>query len=98
MTISINECIQKLTQTSAIVIDPVWVENLSLLVQIRDSAIHFHNSNKHLSIKVYELGMANLKNYVTLTEQWFKYDLSKYNFYLMPLSFFTNLNPLIALA
>lgn len=88
MTISIGECILKLAQISTVKIDPVWEENLNMLIQIRDSSIHFHNTNKRLSITVYELGMANLKNYVTLIKQWFDYDLSRYNFYLMPLSFF----------
>jgi hypothetical protein len=63
-------------------------ENIFLLMEIRDAAIHFRNDDKHLSKKVFEIGTASLKNYLTLISDWFNYDLSKYNFYLMPISFF----------
>lgn len=35
-----------------------------------------------------EIGTACLKNYLDLAGKWFNLDLSKYNFFLMPISFF----------
>lgn len=63
-------------------------ENIGLLTEIRDNAIHFINESKLFEKKVLEIGTASLKSYVTCTEKWFSYDLSQYNFYLMPLSFY----------
>lgn len=34
------------------------------------------------------MGTASLKNYIAVIQKWFQYDLSRYNFYLMPLAFF----------
>ena len=57
-------------------------------MEIRDAAIHFHNHDLYLNKKVFEIGTASLKNYLTLIREWFDYDLSIYNFYLMPISFY----------
>lgn len=65
-------------------------ENLGLLIEIRDNAIHFMNESKLFEKKVLEIGTASLKSYVLLVNEWFNYDLSQYNFYLMPISFFRN--------
>ena len=63
-------------------------ENILLLVEIRDNAIHFYNDSKLFEKKVLEIGTATLKSYVESVKEWFVYDLSQYNFYLMPLSFY----------
>ena len=63
-------------------------KNLELLIEIRDNAIHFINKDVDLSKKVQEIGTASLKNYITVIGEWFGRDLSQYNFYLMPMSFF----------
>ena len=63
-------------------------ENIELLVEIRDNAIHFFNESKFFEKKVLEIGTATLKSYVQCINEWFSYDLTKYNFYLMPISFF----------
>jgi hypothetical protein len=63
-------------------------ENILLLVEIRDNAIHFFNESKLFEKKVLEIGTATLKSYVDCVKEWFDFDLSQYNFYLMPLSFF----------
>jgi len=68
--------------------NPVIRENLVLLVEIRDSAVHFLAKGTHLQQRVQELGSACLKNYLSAARQWFGVDLSRYNFFLMPLSFF----------
>lgn len=73
---------------SKIDMDNVLKENLLLLLEIRDNAIHFIVKAKYFEKKVLEIGTANLKSYVTMFHEWFDYDLSKFNFYLMPISFF----------
>lgn len=63
-------------------------ENIELLVEIRDNSIHFMNNTKEFEKIVLEVGTATLKSYVTLINEWFNYKLDKFNFYLMPISFF----------
>ncbi|MHB8206439.1 DUF3644 domain-containing protein [Mucilaginibacter sp.] len=63
-------------------------ENIIALCEIRDNAVHFKNDEADLGKIVLELGTASLKNYLNAVKRWFDKDLSKYNFYLMPLSFF----------
>ena len=65
-------------------------ENLSLLIEIRDNAIHFMNDSKLFEKKLLEIGTSSLKSYVSMVNKWFNYDLSQHNFYLMPISFFHN--------
>lgn len=65
-------------------------ENLGLLIEIRDNAIHFINDSKLFEKKFLEIGTSSLKSYVNMVDKWFDYDLSQYNFYLMPISFFHN--------
>ncbi len=61
--------------------------NLLALLELRDSAIHFHN-DKVLTKEIQELGFANIKNYINIIKIWdIPIDLSLYNFYLMPLAY-----------
>lgn len=70
---------------------PVAVrENLELICEIRDNAVHFFNKGFDVARLVQELGTANLRNYLVLVRRWFGVDLSQYNFFLMPLAFFGN--------
>lgn len=64
----------------------VW-DNITALIELRDSAIHFYNYSAKFNVRIQEIGTASLKNYVILYKKWFGRDLSTYNFYLMPLSF-----------
>lgn len=64
----------------------VW-KNIEALLEIRDNAIHFYNHENSFSIRLQEIGAASLRNFVTIAHDWFRKDLSKYNFYLMPLAF-----------
>jgi len=82
MTIEIRGAIEKLQLPETL------KENLFLLIEIRDNAIHFTNKEPFFSKKVLEVGTANLKSFVNICLSWFDYDLNKYNFYLMPISFF----------
>lgn len=67
-------------------LDTAVMENLSSLIEIRDTAIHFYN-DKALSYLVYTLGVASLKNYQKLIKTWFDKSLLEYNFYILPLAF-----------
>lgn len=62
-------------------------ENLELICEVRDNAVHFLNKGFDIARLVQEIGTANLRNYLTLVRQWFGIDLSAYNFFLMPLAF-----------
>lgn len=90
VTISLFKAISKLENDHKVKLESSCKENISLLQEIRDNSIHFRNKESALNKKVQEIGTANLKNYLALIRDWFDYDLSEYNFYLMPLSFFTD--------
>ena len=64
------------------------IANLEILMEIRDNAVHYYNSDPELSQRILEAGTANLQNYVILAQEWFDHNLERYNFYLMPISFF----------
>lgn len=63
-------------------------DNILALVEIRDIAAHFFNKDLYLGRRILEIGTASLRNYLLLATDWFELDLSQYNFFLMPLSFF----------
>lgn len=61
--------------------------NIEALIELRDNSIHFININ-NISRQVQELGFACIKNYITLIkDKKIELDISKYNFYLMPLAY-----------
>lgn len=68
-------------------LDPVVLNNIVALVELRDSAIHFYNYSLQFNKRMQEIGTATLRNYVGVVKDWFNRDMSEYNFYLMPLSF-----------
>ncbi len=61
--------------------------NLDLLTEIRDNAVHFINKGLDFAKRIQEIGAAGLRNYVSASSEWFGIDLSRYNFYLMPMTF-----------
>jgi hypothetical protein len=62
-------------------------KNLEALLELRDSAIHFYNRSPVFAQRLQEIGAASVKNFAAAAADWFKRDLSEFNFYLMPLSF-----------
>lgn len=68
-------------------IDSAVRENLELICEVRDNAVHFMNKGLDISKIVQELGTACLRNYLLLVRRWFAIDMSAYNFFLMPLAF-----------
>jgi Protein of unknown function (DUF3644) len=63
-------------------------DNIMALIEIRDNAAHFLNKDLYLGRRVLEVGTASLRNYLQLATEWFQFDLSIYNFFLMPISFY----------
>jgi len=82
MTLSIGDAID------LVVLDSVLKQHLFALTEIRDNAIHLMNDSPMIKAKVQEVGTASLRNYLQVVKDWFNADLSKYNFYIMPMSFF----------
>jgi hypothetical protein len=63
-------------------------DNILALLEIRDNAAHLVNKEPYLGRRILEIGTASLQNYLQLTTAWFDLDLSRYNFFLMPISFY----------
>ena len=68
-------------------IDQRCIENLNLLREIRDNAVHLNNVSAGLGQRIQEVGSAAVKNFVAASEKWFSVNLDRYNIYLMPLAF-----------
>jgi hypothetical protein len=62
--------------------------NIELLMELRDNCVHLVSTDLALSERVLAIGTAAVKNYMMLARTWFGIDFSRYNFYLMPISFF----------
>ena len=84
-THSLDFLAKKLVETGAFDCN-AWA-NLQLLLEMRDSSIHFYNLSGGFPVRLQEIGTASLKNFVSATKSWFGRDMSEFNFYLMPLSF-----------
>ena len=84
-TITLPEVINRLKEKGFI---PKELElNLEALIELRDNAIHFANISS-ISKTIQELGFATIKNYMSFVKNnGIEIDLSKYNFYLMPLAY-----------
>jgi len=63
-------------------------DNIFALIEIRDNAAHFLHKDLYLARRLLEVGTASLSNYLLLVRKWFQMDLSHYNFYIIPISFF----------
>ena len=87
LTIGLQKALDILMSASVDPLPAEVAENIVLLIEIRDNSLHFHNSHLGFSMKVQEVGTASLRNFVNLSRNWFECDLSKFNFYLMPMSF-----------
>lgn len=81
-TITIGEAMDRVN------LDQTLADNLFVLIELRDNAIHLLNHSQLLNVKTLEVGTASLRSYLEMSKEWFSLDLSRYNFYLMPMSFF----------
>lgn len=87
MTIDLFESV-RLLNSDHVQISSVLLANLEALAEIRDNSIHFYNPDIRFAYKVLEVGTASLRSYARLVQEWFEQGLDKYNFFLMPLTFF----------
>jgi hypothetical protein len=88
ISIGLISLAKKLVEDKASGVEHGCYANILSLVEIRDNAAHFLNKDQYLTRRVLEVGTASLRNYLLLATDWFQLDLSQYNFFLMPLSFF----------
>lgn len=88
MSVSLYEALRIINEDYGVQIDKAVKDNIEALTEIRDNSIHFINDDYLLSTKIQEIGTASLQNYLHLVKDWFGDVLTRYNFYLMPLSFF----------
>lgn len=86
-THSLDYLANKLTEQK--VLDEACRKNLEALAELRDTTVHFYHRSPELGERVQEIGMAAVKNFASAAQDWFNEDLSRFNFYLMPLSFVT---------
>jgi hypothetical protein len=84
-THSVDYLAKKLTEQK--MLDRACRKNLEALAELRDTTIHFYHQSPELGERVQEIGMAAVKNFVAAIQDWFTDDLSRFNFYLLPLSF-----------
>jgi len=87
MTVSIDFLGKKLVESG--VLQEACRKNLDALTELRDTSVHLYHKNPKFEEHLLEIGMGCLKNFVAAVQDWFGADLSKHNFYLMPLSFAT---------
>lgn len=80
-TLSITDLIK--TEIS----DKNLVANLSLLLEIRDNAIHCFNKTKLLEKHYLEIIGATLSSFQTALMRWFSYNISNDNMFIIPICF-----------
>lgn len=85
-TISIGKAIKNLEASGDI--QKITADSIRLLIDIRDESVHFIHNDIKLGEKIQAIGTASLKNFMTLAMKWFGYNFKKFNFYLMPISFY----------
>jgi len=87
ITISTSAAIERTTALTTKPLDAACKENLDLLIEVRNNAVHFVNEDRDLAIRVHEVGVAALRNYAIALADWFEQDISSLRFSILPLSF-----------
>ena len=94
-TIDMNYCMNVLLAEKKITNN--LKENIDILIEIRDNAIHFLNKSDNIKAKIYAICAASIRNYVKILEKWFEnIKIIDYNFFITPLNFdsiMTNFDP-----
>ena len=84
-TITISDAIKRVNNHQQL--PQNLVESIEAIIELRDNSVHFVNE-KTMVKEIQELGFACIKNYMSIIKKWdIEIDLSKYNFYLMPLAY-----------
>lgn len=88
MTFGLLYLIGKMIQDKQLGLTKPCQDNILALVEIRDNSVHFMNVDLQIGRRILEVGTASLRNYLHLSQHWFGLDLERYNFFLMPISFY----------
>lgn len=86
-TIGIDKAIGLVQSYATNNINERCITNLKLLIEIRDTSVHFMNGDIGLSARVLEVGMGAVQNFAQALSEWFQISLHDKNMYLMPLAF-----------
>lgn len=87
MTLQLAACITALDKLG-MPINQQTSLNLEALTDVRDNATHFIVPSALLQRNVLELACANVRNYVTLTKEWFDRDFAASLSLMLPVAFF----------
>ena len=68
-------------------LDPSACQNIEIMLEFRDCATHFYNESPAFNARLYEVGAACVKNFVSAAREWFQRDVSEFDLHLMPLTF-----------
>lgn len=88
ITLGMTSLAQELSKDNNSGLEKPCLDNLLALVEVRDTSAHFLNKDLYFGRRILEIGTASIQNFVVLITEWFQIDLSRYNFFLMPLSFY----------
>jgi hypothetical protein len=88
ITFGLTYLANKLSEDKNSGLEKPCLDNLLALVEVRDTSAHFLNKDLYFGRRILEIGTASLQNFLSLVTEWFQLDLSRYNFFLMPLSFY----------
>lgn len=84
-THSMDHLAKKLIETKKFNVR-AW-ENIQLLLELRDSAVHFYNQAPAFRVRLQEIGAACAKNFTAAIKEWFNREPSEFELHLMPLAF-----------
>jgi hypothetical protein len=87
ITIGLKDAIGRTRALPERALDPQCADNIELLFEIRNNAVHFVNDDQGLAAAVHGLAVAAVRNYVNTLAEWFGEDLSAHRFAVLPLSF-----------
>lgn len=62
-------------------------ENIKILVESRDSAVHFYDSSPHFRAVVHGIGVSCVKNFSLALRDWFDREMTEFDFPMLPLAF-----------
>lgn len=68
-------------------LDAAVLNNLKVMSEIRDCAVHFYRDSQKFNTRLYEFGAACVKNFANAVREWFGRDVTEFNLHLMPLTF-----------
>ncbi len=85
MTHSVDFLAKKLVESGEF--EQVAWQNIQVLLEFRDTAVHFFNRSGIVSQQLQSIGAAAVRNYCYYAQTWFEEDLSRYDVFLMPFAF-----------